>query len=69
VFIKYYYEKFYENKEIATRKVSDIQFYLGMLLTEYTQSIDPPSPIVPSTPSSNTDGPGSRVEHCKRKFA
>ena len=36
VFIKYCYEKFYENKEMAIRKVSDIQFKLEMLLKEYT---------------------------------
>ena len=50
VFIKYCYGKFYENKEMAIRKVSDIQFKLEMLLREYTQSTNPPSILVSSTP-------------------
>ena len=68
VFIKYCYEKLYENKDMAIRKVSDIQFKLEMLLREYTQITNPLTLIVSLTPSSNTSGSGSRIENRNRKF-
>ena len=68
VFIKYCYEKFYENKKMAIRKVSDIQFKFEMLLREYTQSTNPPTSVVSSTPSSHTGGSSSRIENRKCKF-
>ncbi|KAJ8427566.1 hypothetical protein Cgig2_006637 [Carnegiea gigantea] len=37
-------------------------------LKEYTQSTNPPTPVVSSTPSSHTGGSSSRIGNCKRKF-
>ena len=53
---------------MAIRKVSDIQFKLEMLLREHTQSTNPPTPIVSSTPSSNASRSGSRIGNHKCKF-
>ena len=67
MFVKYYNEIFFENKEMTIRKVSDIKIKLEMLPRE-TQSINPPPLIVSSISSSNTGGADSRIENRKCKF-